>query len=95
MATGAAVGFGLLVLTLVEVVRKPDGTSPLGLLNQYFTGYEISLKGAFIGLFWGLVTGFVMGWFVAFSRNFIMAVSMFWLRRRAELHATRDFLDHI
>lgn len=93
-AAGAAVGLGLFLLTLVELVRNPDG-SPLSLLNQYFAGYEVSLKGAFVGLLWGLATGFVMGWFVAFSRNFMMAASIFWIRRRAELNATRDFLDHI
>ena len=94
-ATGATAGLGIFVLTLIELIRKPDGNSPLGLLNQYFAGYSVSLTGAFIGLLWGLGTGFVMGWFLAFMRNFIMAASIFWIRRRAELRATRDFLDHI
>jgi hypothetical protein len=41
------------------------------------------------------VTGFVAGWFVAFVRNFVVTVSVFALRTRAELSQTSDFLDHI
>ena len=48
-----------------------------------------------IGLLWGFATGFVMGWFVAFCRNLVVAASIFWIRTRAELSANRDFLDHI
>ena len=93
-ATGLAAGLGLFVLTIFEVLRKPEGT-PLTLLNQYFAGYSVSLKGAFVGLLWGFGTGFVMGWFVAFCRNLVVAASIFWIRTRAELKANRDFLDHI
>ena len=39
--------------------------------------------------------GFCAGWFVAFVRNLVMAVSLFILQTRAELDDTRDFLDHI
>jgi hypothetical protein len=94
-AAGIAVGLGLFVITMIEVVRNPTGPSPLTLLNQYFAGYSVSVKGAFIGLLWGLGTGFVMGWFLAFSRNLVMAASIFWGRARADLRANRDFLDHI
>lgn len=93
-ATGLAAGLGVFVLTIVEMMRKPEGT-PLTLLNQYFAGYTVSLKGAFVGLLWGFGTGFVMGWFVAFCRNLVVAASIFWIKTRAELKANRDFLDHI
>ncbi len=94
-AAGIAAGLGLFVVTIVELIRSPVEPSPLSLLNQYFAGYSVSLKGAFIGFFWGLATGFVMGWFLAFSRNFVVAASIFWIRTRADLRANRDFLDHI
>ena len=69
--------------------------TPLALLSEYYAGYTVSLEGAFIGLLWGFATGFVMGWFVAFCRNLVLAASVFWIRTRAELSANRDFLDHI
>ncbi|MFQ5689206.1 MAG: hypothetical protein ACE5HQ_02915 [Gemmatimonadota bacterium] len=97
-ALGLAVGlvFGALVfaLTLLHVflIRDPSG---IRLLGQYFYGYSVSVQGAFIGLFWGFVTGFTLGWFAAFCRNLAIATFMFLGRTRAELRATRDFLDHI
>lgn len=95
MATGVTVGLGVFLLTVLEVVRNANAPSPLTLLNEYFAGYTVSLRGAFVGLLWGLATGFVMGWFVAFCRNLVVAASIFWIRTRAELKQTREFLDHI
>ena len=95
IATGTSAGLGVFVLTIIEFLRVGSGWSPLTLLNQYFVGYEVSVAGAFIGLFWAFATGFVMGWFVAFCRNLVVAASIFWIRTRAELRANRDFLDHI
>jgi hypothetical protein len=97
-AFGAAIGiaFALLVfaVTLVHVVKQPVGPD-ISLLRFYFYGYSVTWGGAFIGAFWAFVAGFVAGWFVAFCRNFVIAVSVFLTRARAELQATRDFLDHI
>jgi hypothetical protein len=95
IATGMAAGLGLFVLTIVEMLQIGSGRSPLTLLNEYFAGYTVSPRGAVIGLLWGFGTGFVMGWFVAFCRNLVVAASIFWIRTRAELRANRDFLDHI
>jgi len=95
IATGLTLGLAIFLVTLVEVVRGAGTTSPIILLREYFAGYSVSVVGAFIGLFWGVATGFVMGWFLAFSRNLVMAASIFWIRTRAELRANRDFLDHI
>lgn len=93
-AAGIAAGLGLFFITVVESLRNADA-SPLTLLNQYFAGYSVSWGGAFVGLLWGMATGFVAGWFLAFSRNFIVAASIFWIRTRAQMRAHRDFLDHI
>jgi hypothetical protein len=97
-AFGAAIGaaFAAIVFatTIVHVVKQPIGPD-ISLLRFYFYGYSVSWAGAFIGAFWAFVAGFVAGWFVAFFRNFVIAVSVFLTRARAELQATRDFLDHI
>jgi len=93
MAFGTACGLLVLVLTVFHLIVKPPGN--LGLLAEYFHGYSVTWTGAFIGLFWGFVVGFAGGWFLAFCRNLVIATSIFFGRTRAELRATRDFLDHI
>jgi hypothetical protein len=64
-------------------------------LAQYFSGYSVSPTGAVIGGLWAGFVGFVAGWFLAFCRNFAIAVAVFLIRTRATLAANRDFLDHI
>jgi hypothetical protein len=98
-AMGVACGLvgGLLVFAVTAfalIVLDGDDTG-IRLVGEYFYGYEVSWKGAFIGLFWGFVTCFVFGWFAAFMRNLGMAAALFIARTREELRQTRDFLDHI
>jgi hypothetical protein len=95
MALGVASGLVFFLLTAVVLVR-PSAPSPnLTVLAEYFYGYTISWWGAFVALAWGFVVGFVAGWFTAFCRNLVIAASLWVTRTRAELDATRDFLDHI
>jgi hypothetical protein len=96
MAVGTVLGVLLLAATLIHLVRLgPDEPYPLVLLGQYLPGYRVSLGGAFIGLGWGFWIGFVLGWFFAFARNLVMAVTAFWFRARAELQQSGSFLDQI
>ncbi len=92
-AFGAVFGLVVFVLTVHHLIVQPRFN--LGLLAEYFYGYTVTWQGAFIGLFWGFVAGFAGGWFLAFCRNLVITASMFVSRTRAELRATRDFLDHI
>ena len=97
-AFGAAIGVacGLVVfgVTALTLWRHPEGLR-LGLLAVYFRGYSLTWTGALIGSVWAGFVGFVFGWFIAFCRNFVLAVSLFVIRTRAELARTRDFLDHV
>lgn len=97
LGVSAGVVFGLLlfILTMVNVQIGSQQGANLALLGQYFYGYAVSPTGAFVGLFWGFVTGSVVGWFVAFVRNLVITVTIFALRTKAELSQTTDFLDHI
>lgn len=95
VACGSAAGLLVAVFTGIHLLRSPDDGMPLSLLANYFYGYQVSLPGMLIGAFWAGVAGFVAGWFLAFARNFALAVSVFIVRTRAELAAKRDFLDHI
>lgn len=96
MAIGTASGLLVAALTLFHLLR-PVASEPvnLTLLAEYFYGYTVSWPGVFIGFVWAAFVGFIAGWFVAFSRNLIIATMVFVGRTRAELAATRDFLDHI
>ena len=95
VATGLTAGLAIFVVTAFHVVTQPVDAPPLGLLSQFFYGYEITWRGALIGLWWGFVVGFVTGWFLAFVRNIALATWIFVVRAKAELAQTRHFLDHI
>ena len=95
LAVGLASGLVIFTVTAIYLLQMPVEEFRLGLLRQYFYGYRVSWTGAFVGFGWGMLTGFVAGWFVAFTRNFAVAVSVFLIRAKAELLETRDFLDHI
>lgn len=94
-ACGMAAAILVMALTVVHLLRSPESSYPLGLLSQYFAGYTVSLTGVLVGGGWALFTGFVAGWFLAFVRNFVIAVTVFLIRTRATLSSNRDFLDHI
>jgi hypothetical protein len=95
VAVGLATGLTVALITVIFLARgKPEGVN-LGLLQQYFWGYRASWTGVFVGLWWGFLSGFVAGWFLAFCRNAAIAISIFLIRTRSQLGNTRDFLDHI
>ena len=95
LAVGLTVALVLFALTAFHVIGNPGQAPQVELLSQYFYGYEVSWRGAFIGAFWGFIAGFVAGWFVAFVRNLVTALFVFMVRAKAELKQTADFLDHI
>jgi hypothetical protein len=94
-AVGCAAALAVLLLSLASYVLDPADQVNIALLSEYLTGYEVSLGGSLIGAAWGFFVGFVAGWFFAFCRNLVIATWVFLVRTRAELDATRDFLDHI
>lgn len=98
-AFGTAIGLtaALIVfaLTAFHLLVQPAEAIDLSLLGQYFYGYSVSWPGAWIGGAWAFFAGFVAGWFTAFCRNLIIATWLFIGLTKAELGATRDFLDHV
>lgn len=95
VACGLVGGFAVAAVTIFHVVALQGEPTGLGLLGQFFAGYDVTWMGALIGGFWGFVTCFVFGWFAAFLRNLLLAAYVFIARTRDELAQTRDFLDHI
>ena len=94
-ATGVAAAALMTYFTVAALLFPGGDRFPLGLLGQYFYGYSVSWPGVLIGAAWAFAVFFVAGWFTAFCRNFALAVSAFFIRTRAELESTREFLDHI
>jgi protoporphyrinogen oxidase len=96
LATGITAGLSLLVSTLALVWKGGPHVIPhLGLLNQYFPGYRVSLAGALAGLAYGMLVGFAGGFCFAVIRNAALFLSLALVRRRAEGQLLRHFLDHI
>lgn len=95
VATGVAGALVMGTMTAMVLLVPRASTFPLGLLGEYFAGYDVSWTGVFVGMGWGFLVAFVAGWFVAFCRNLALAISAFMIRTRAEIEQTRNFLDHI
>jgi hypothetical protein len=95
IAVGAVSGLAVFALTVFHVVLKPKDALDIGLLSQFLTGYSVSWTGAFVGLLWGVLIGFVAGWFIAFVRNVVIAIRVFTIKGKADLAQSRDFLDRI
>ena len=94
LAAGTMAGVLLCVATLMLAVKGGDVVGPtLGLLNQYFPGYRVTVQGSLIGLGYGLTVGFLGGWLFAFLRNAALFTSRALLYRRAERKVLRQMLD--
>lgn len=95
VAVAAVCALVVTAVTLFHVIVNPGPAPDISLLGAYFPGYTVTFVGALIGAAWAGVIGFACGWLVAFCRNLVIAASMFLTRTKAELRATRDFLDHM
>lgn len=94
LAVGLTFGLALFVVTAIALLR---GDPPGILLRVRFLIplHDVSWSGAILGSLSAAFAFFCAGWFLAFVRNFVLALSIWVLRTRAELGQTRDFLDHI
>lgn len=93
VAAGLTVGTLIAAVTLLQYLIDPQPAPRLDLLANYFYGYTVSPVGALVGFAWAFLVGFVAGWFLAFVRNLVTAVWIFFVRAKSDL--TQDFLDHI
>jgi hypothetical protein len=70
---GLVTGTIILIATLWLVIKGGPVVGPhLGLLNQFFYGYEVTYVGSLIGFGYGFLTGFIIGYLVAFLYNWIV-----------------------
>jgi protoporphyrinogen oxidase len=95
LAVGMVSGALLFLATLALVLKGGPMVGPtLGLLGQYFPGYTVTGSGSVVGLLYGFVSGFVVGWAFAFLRNATVFLYMAVVQRRAELQALRRLLEY-
>ena len=69
LALSLAVVWGVTVFLATIYVLLRGGGHTLVLLQQFYWGYNISLGGAFLGLIYGFIDGFVFGWLLALFYN--------------------------
>ena len=95
-AFGAVCGLSLLLMTGLLVLQDgPDTGATLGLLRNYLPGYSVTPQGILIGLVYGCLIGFALGWLAALVRNGVWFFYFSVVRRRAERGFLRDLLDYI
>ncbi len=94
-AVGSVSGLLIFLATLFLVLKGGKVVGPnLRLLGQYFLGYSVTVKGAFIGMAYSFFWGFFFGWLFAYLRNFFLAFHIYLVKRKVELLRFRDFFDH-
>ena len=95
IALGSVSGLLIFMATILLVLKGGEVVGPnLQLLSQYFFGYTVTVKGAFIGLAYTFSWGFLLGWLFSYLRNFFLAIFIYRTKRKTELLLFRDFLDN-
>jgi len=96
LATGILGGSAVFFATIFLLIKGGNPVGPnLALLGQYFIGYTVTWKGSFIGLVYGGVGGFILGWSIALLRNFFVAVYIHTVKLKSNLLTMNDFLGHL
>jgi hypothetical protein len=86
-------GFATTVWTIA--LGNPVLRRGLSLLSQYLPGYHVTAWGAALAFFYGVLAGFAAGYAFASTRNYLLAVYVRYLRRRAEREQLNEVLDRL
>jgi len=96
LAAGIIGGLGLFLATVFLLIKGGNPVGPnLALLGQYFIGYTVTWKGSLIGLAYGSVCGFILGWSTAFLRNLFVAIYIYTVKLKSNLLTINDFLGRL
>ena len=100
LAFASAVGFvsGLLffMATIWLIIKGGEVVGPhLKLLGQYFVGYTVTVRGAFIAFGYSFFWGFLFGWLFAYLRNLFLALYIYRVKKKTELLSLKDFFDYL
>jgi hypothetical protein len=95
ISIGTLFGLAIFVATIILIIKGGDLVGPnLSLLSQYFIGYEVTPIGSLIGLFYGFVSGFLLGWFSSILRNLIVTIYLNVFKLKGKMSAVNDFIDN-
>ena len=73
ISAGLFMGLGLFAVTIWLVLKGGETVGPhLALLGQYFIGYSVTWGGSFIGLAYGFVLGYCIGFAYARIYNWVV-----------------------
>ncbi len=96
VSCGMTAGVLVFVATAVLILKGGSTIGPhLDLLNQYFIGYAVSWTGGFVGLAYGFLVGFILGWSTAFLRNLLVVIYVATIKLKANLESTHKLIDHL
>ena len=75
IACGLIGGLGLFIMTVWLLLEDgPQVGTHLQLLSNYFIGYSVTWGGSLVGLFYGALTGGILGWTVGFIYNKVVGI---------------------
>lgn len=95
VALGVVTGLGIFFATNFLIIKGGDEIGPrLALLGQFFSGYDINFTGSLVGLVYGFITGFGLGWFIAFLRNTLVRLYVSFLKLKGSMSTINDFIDN-
>ena len=70
---GIVAGLGIFIATNFLILKGGEVVGPhLALLSNFFPGYRVTFVGSFIGFAYGLLTGYVAGFFIACIYNLVV-----------------------
>ena len=94
ISVGTVSGLLIFLATLWLVIKGGDVVGPnLRLLEQYFIGYTVTIRGAFLAFGYTFVWGFLFGWLFAYFRNLLFASYLYTAKKKAEMLSLRDFFE--
>ncbi len=92
ISVGCVSGFLLFLATVIMMMKHGPSVDPsLRLLAQYFPGFQMNLEGAFLGLGYAFISGFLFAWTFAYLRNFLIGFRIYQTRRVLEAIRFRDY----
>jgi protoporphyrinogen oxidase len=96
IATGSVSGLLAFLATIWLVLKGGEVIGPnLQLLTQYFAGYTVTVKGAFIAFGYSFGWGFIFGWLFAYLRNLFLSSYAYHLKKKSAPLSFRNIIDQI
>lgn len=95
-ACGTLAGLLLFIATLWLAIKGGENMGQhIQLVRQYFAGYSVSVKGAFVAFPYAFFCGFIFGWVTAYLRSIILALTLYSIKKKNEMVTIKDIIDYL